>query len=311
MAVSLRQAAHLVCILLVSIPEAGHAQAGRKSPSDGSGGLATLNVIVETASGGSTAKDPAARDFLSADKIELYDAGIEQRIEYFRPDYSPARLVILVDNSESVRAAADQRRAAINALVDQLYEGGQAMLVAYDRHPEVLEEFTADKARIRRAAEKLGKGGSPRLLDAIMASLNDALRLEVGISKRVIMLISDGYDDDSRTPFPTVLRNLQRDNVLVYAVRFEDRTRGASRRRALKPAEMLTQLTSGTGGRILDAKQMAEAARPLMKELSEQWYQLTYRPQGINPLIARRLLLTSDDRGAKLRTKSAQPSERL
>ena len=136
-----------------------------------------LNVILESpAISSADHQDP--KDFrIASEKAELYDAGILQRIEYFRPDYSPARIVFLVDNSETVRATATERREAVMRFVGELYEGDQAMIIAYDQHPEVLEEFTADKNKLKVATEKFGRGSATRLLDAVQATLNDALRL--------------------------------------------------------------------------------------------------------------------------------------
>lgn len=303
--------AALLSVLAIPAGFRAHGlQAGRKAPGDGSGGLATLNVIVEATA--NRVVDPQkSPDPRANERAELYDAGILQQIEYFRPDYSPARIVFLIDNSETLRATTDQRREAVVQLSNQLYQSDQAMIVAFDQHSDVIEEFTSDKNKLKSLTEKLGKGTAPRLLDAIQATMNDALRLEVGISKRVVFLLSDGYDGDSGTPFQVVLRNLQRDNIILYAIKFDDRTRGAPRRKALKPEETLNRLTSGTGGRIVEAKQLANSARGIMREIAEQWYQLTYRPAGINPLIARRLLLIANDRQFKLRTKSEQPPERL
>ncbi len=313
-------------------------QAGRRSPGE-SGAAATLNVIVElpdnqagdkkVESEGATRKrdapaNPNSPDVhISPGQAELYDAGILQQIDYLRPDYSPARIVFLVDNSETLRASTAQLGDALMLLVSELYEGDQAMVVAYDRRPDVLEEFTSEKPKLRLATSKFRKGeasgstdamkevDSPRLLDAMQATLNDALRLETGISKRLIVLLSDGYDRESETSYNVLLQNLQRDNVVVYAVKFEDRTRGVSRRKALKPEDLLVRLTAGTGGRIIDAKRWGSIARGVMREIAERWFQLAYHPRGVNPLLARRLLLLPNDRQIRLRTKAQQPPEPL
>ena len=72
------------------------AQAGRQAhPS--STASTVLNVVATRVNGASnpiTAKD-----------ISLFDNGVEQSVRNFAPDMSPARIVLLVDNSLTIRAA--------------------------------------------------------------------------------------------------------------------------------------------------------------------------------------------------------------
>lgn len=280
-----------------------YGQAHRRSASDTGSVQMMLPVILEAPPG--DAEPPA----FTREKFELYDAGVAQQIEYLRPDYSPAKIVILVDNTETLRAVPAEMTKAVTALTANLYQGDQVMLIAYDRHPEVLEEFTDNRAKVDKATRLFRKQGTPRLLDAIQATINDALRVQIGASKRVIVLISDGYDLESTTPVKAVLTDLQRENILVYILQIQDRTLGAPRRKALKPEEMVERLTKGTGGRVFPLKEAETAAREIMREVSERWYQLSYKPQGVNRFNTRRLLITVNDPKIRLRTKLEQPGE--
>ena len=40
---------------------------------------------------------------VSAKEVALYDDGVEQKVQSFQPDPTPARIVLLVDNSKSLR----------------------------------------------------------------------------------------------------------------------------------------------------------------------------------------------------------------
>src|SRR5262245_27824363 len=55
---------------------------------------AVLNVIVRSSSG------QTAQTF-DKDRFLLFDGGIQQPIEYFRADPTGARLILLVDNSQT------------------------------------------------------------------------------------------------------------------------------------------------------------------------------------------------------------------
>jgi VWFA-related protein len=292
--------------LLLALESAwGGPQAGRRETSGRIGGSVILNVIVESKSG--QKEIPLTRDML-----ELYDAGIEQQIEAVQPDYSAARLALLLDASDSLRAELGRLLQVVKAFAANLYEGDQMMLIAYGEEPEVLEEFTGDRGKLEQAGLRLKRTGSTavRLWDALQATLDDALRLQVGYSKRVIVLVSDGFDRESHMRPEVVLANLARENVLVYVLQAEDRTRGATRRRALKPEEAVARLVQGTGGKAYPLTDAERAAREILEELNQRWYQVIYKPNGVNPLNRRRILLLANDPTLTLRTKAEHPGEK-
>jgi VWFA-related protein len=269
------------------------------------GASVILNVIVEP-------KDGRQEIQLTREKLELYDAGIEQQIEAVQPDYSAARIALLLDASDSLRAEPGQLLQVVKAFSAHLYEGDQMMVIAYGEEPEVLEEFTADRGKLEQAGLRLKRVSSTkvRLWDALQATLDDALRLQVGYSKRVIVLVSDGFDRESQMSPDVVLAHLARENVLVYVLQADDRTRGATRRRALKPEEAVARLVQGTGGKAYPLKDAERAAREILEELNQRCYQVIYKPQGVNPLNRRRILLLANDPTLTLRTKAEHPGER-
>ncbi|HXF06023.1 MAG TPA: VWA domain-containing protein [Blastocatellia bacterium] len=295
--------ATLIPVILAAEVWAAVPQAGRRSPLERSGASVIVNVIVEQAPGG--------KDFqLTRDRVELYDAGIPQQIESLTPDYSAARIVLLIDSSESLKLDGERVLQIVKDFAASLYEGDEMMLVGYNETAEVFEDFTADRTKLELAATRFKKERSPKMWDALQATLDDALRQQVGHSKRIIILVSDGFDRESVMPAEDVLAHLARENVVVYALQLEDRTRGAARRKALKPEEALRLLTERTGGKIYPIKEEARAAREILEEVSDRWYQLVYKPQGINPLNTRRILLIPNDPKVKLRTKLLHPGEK-
>ncbi|MBI3949180.1 MAG: VWA domain-containing protein [Acidobacteria bacterium] len=293
----------MIVALLLTIVDIAAAQAGRRSPSDTGLTAVTLPVILESA--------PAQgdRNAISRDQIELYDGGIIQEIEYFRPDYSPAKMVVLVDNTERMQASVAEMTEAVKALAANLYQGDQMMVIGYDEQPEIIQDFTDDRKKLAAGGAMFRKKDSPKSLDALQATINDVFRLQIGVTKRVIVLISDGYDWESTTPVKSVVEDLARENIVVYVLQTQDRTYGAPRRRAMKPVDLIEKLTKATGGRAFPLKESQQAAREILQELSERWYQLSYKPKGVNSFNTRRLLITVSDPKIHLRTKLEQPGE--
>jgi len=127
-----------------------------------------------------------------------------------------------------------------------------------------------------------------------------------GTLKTAIIVVGDGLDRGSKTPFDKMLNELEGDNITVYALRLPDRTGGAYRRDGPKAGEALTQLTEGTGGSIFDFENAQDAAKTICDELRRNRYLLSYSPLDTSSFDARRVLLLADD-GISIRTKLAQP----
>src|SRR5262245_61481200 len=56
-------------------------------------------------------------------ELELFDGGVLQKIEAFAPDPTPARIVILLDNSATVQTDVKKLAAVPAAFAPEIYEG--------------------------------------------------------------------------------------------------------------------------------------------------------------------------------------------
>ena len=281
-------------------PAAG--QSGRQSGSER--GKEVLYVIAEGDGSGKTVA-------VGRDAFDLYDGGIPQTIETMHLDQSPARIVLLVDNSKSLKAEVEQIKDAAKALVNELYEGDKLMIIGYEESAYVLQDFTTNLDQLDATAEQnFRKQGLPRLFDALAATVSDAFGA-VGAEKRVVVLVSDGYDNGSKEKFDGVLETLQRENIVVYVLQATDRTRNASRLEGPKPLQAVEQLVAKTGGRAFPLADAKTAAKLITEETRVNWYRLVYTPRGVDRLMARNILLMRHvESGPVLRTKASFPSHR-
>jgi len=272
------------------------AQAGRRAhpTSDTS---AVLNVVATRANGSSapiTAKD-----------VSLFDNGVEQTIRNFAPDLSAARIVLLVDNSLTLRADVDKLEAATLEFVYEIYDGDKLLVVGYDNNAEIVSDWTDDAKKIQTELKTFRKKGDPHLFDSIIAVVEDGLR-PLTAQKRAVVVISDGLDRGSKIKFKEALSALQAMDIVVYCVQAQDRTRGAIRRDVPKPRQVIDELAEGTGGRIFPIDDPATAAKAICDELRRNRYVLSYLPQSVSYGEARRLLIMGD-RGIDVRAKTMQP----
>jgi len=290
--------ASLALLLLAHFVVIVYAQSGKGTT--GGRRSITLNVIVHAPDG----------KVVTRDDFDLYDAGTAQEIESFSRLDSGSRLVLLVDSSANLKVEATALQKAVDAVINELYQDDQMMVVHYNETADIIEDMTPDLAKLQATQAKLIRKGIPNLFDALVA-VADALsgQASIGIEKRAIILISDGYDSASKSKFDEALRALQEENIVLYCIQAPDRTRGALARDKPKPPAAIDQLTIGTGGAIYPFEKAADAARTISDDLRKNWYRLVYTPSGINTINMRRLLLMSHNQSIELRTKGSHPSK--
>ncbi len=241
---------------------------------------------------------------VTSKELSVYDNGIEQSIRNFTPDPSPARIVLLVDNSLTIRADVDKLEQAAREFVYEIFEGDKLLIVGYDEQAEIVSDWTDDSKAIESSLKLFRKKGQPHLFDAIRAVVAEALR-PVPSQKRVIVVISDGLDRGSKATFEQTMAELQSENIMVYAVQAVDRTRGAIRRDVPKPKVVIDKLAEGTGGRIFSIDEPQVAAKAICDELRQNRYVLSYVPSSA-PFGQPRSLLVVANEGITVRSKSMQ-----
>ena len=284
-----------VLVLLLGICAALMAQAGRKPAA--SNDIGVLVNIVAKRSDKSSAQ-------ITAKQLAVYDNGVEQTIRNLTPDPSPARIVLLVDNSLTIRADVEKLERAAREFAYEIFEGDKLLIVGYDEEAEIVSDWTDDAKSIESALKLFRKKGQPHLFDAMRAVIDQALRPLTG-QKRIIVVISDGLDRGSKATFEDTLAELQSENIMVYAVQAVDRTRGAIRRDVPKPKVVIDKLAEGTGGLIYSIDQPTDAAKGICDELRKYRYVLSYVPSSA-PFGQARSLLVLGNQGITIRAKSMQ-----
>jgi Ca-activated chloride channel homolog len=244
---------------------------------------------------------------IKAENLHLYENGFEQRIKNFSFDPSPSRIVLLVDNSQTVGADVDALKAAAMEFAYEIFDGDQLFVIAYDEKPEIIQEWTDDAKKMEASLATFRKQGNPHLFDAVNATIREVLTpLMPGTRKTAIVVIGDGLDRGSKTPFDSMINELLNQNITVYALQMPDRTGGAYRRNQPKANVVIKDITEKTGGKAFQISEAKEAAKFICDELHSNRYLLSYFPTNFSSYDARRVFLIADE-GIETRTKLQQP----
>lgn len=246
-------------------------------------------------------------DPIRIENLFLYENGIEQKIKNFVADPAPSKIVILVDNSKTLPTSVEKLKAAVMEFAYEIFDGDQLFVIAYDETAEIIQEWTDDAKKMEASLGTFRKKGNPHLFDAIDVSVKEILLpLMPGTRKTAVIVVADGLDRGSKTPFDKVLAELQTQNVTVYGLQIPDRTGGAYRRDQPKAGAVMNKLAEETGGKVFPFDDAQIAARSICDELRKNRFLLSYQPTNTSTYDAKRLFLVADE-GIAIRMKVSQP----
>ena len=198
--------------------------------------------VVVTDAAGQYVSDLKQSDF------EVLEDGVKQNISLFQTLNEPFSVVLLLDTSISTQDKLGDIRRAANVFVDQLQKADRVKVISFDDQVRELNEFSADRAVVKKAILSAQSGYSTKFYDAMNVAL-EALREVDG--RKAIVIFSDGVDyrSDYATADST-LRFLEQDGVIVYPIRFS--TRAAAEKLAREqagsqlPTREIVKSTSGS-----------------------------------------------------------------
>lgn len=160
---------------------------------------------------------------LPKEAFTVLDNGRKQEISVFSNETQPITVVIMLDRSGSMMPFADIVRRAAERFVEKMLPEDRARVGDFSHQVQILpEEFTSDPKQLlwnlRTNLQSARNGPSP-VWWAVDRSMN-ALTREGG--RRVVLMLSDGYDDPSygqpRTPFKTIMQRVVEEEIMVYTV---------------------------------------------------------------------------------------------
>jgi VWFA-related protein len=183
---------------------------------------------------------------LGSDDFVVYDNGVPQQISQFSRDYIPLSVVILLDCSSSMRGKKlDNARKALDQFLKRLRPRDEAMLVTFQIRPRLVQGFTEDFDRIRRALRHLDGNGSTALYDAILAAVEDSASARN--RRRSLLVISDGINNYGRARLQETIERLRTSGLELFAIGLESNYPEDMEERAVTRA-VLEALTRSAGG---------------------------------------------------------------
>ena len=215
---------------------------------------------------------------LTKDDFRVFEDGRPQEIRFFsRETDLPLRIGMLIDTSNSVRDRLRfEQEAAIEFLSTALRPGkDRAFVTAFDLEPQFIQDYTDDIEKLSNAINSLQAGGVTSLYDAVFASCKEKLYVfppPEPYLRRVMIVISDGQDNQSVHSREEALSMAQKAEVTIYTI--STNRSGAEG----KGDNVLRRLAKETGGHAFfpfEAGDLAANFQEIARELRSQ-YSLAY-----------------------------------
>ncbi|MDX1632355.1 MAG: VWA domain-containing protein [Thermoanaerobaculia bacterium] len=208
---------------------------------------------------------------LEPEDFRVLEDGRPQKIEKFElVEDRPLTMGVALDVSASMFASLrEAHRTAVEFLDRIIGSRDQAFAVAFSSEPLLAMPRTEDVGAVAAALDDLRAEGHTALHDTVVFSIYYFTGVE---GRRVLVLLSDGDDTDSRLEFEDALEYARQSPVIIYTIGLQNDALD------VRAKWKLRKLAEATGGRsffISRAEELSGIYRQIERELASQ-YLLAY-----------------------------------
>lgn len=242
------------------------------------------------------------RTDLTRENFRLLDEGEPRPIENFVIDMAPINVILLIDASGSIRDELDELKDAAYQFARSFSKEDRIAVASFADEIHLHQKWTNKLGPIRKSLNELKSGYRTAFYDALLEAANGPLAKTRG--RKVIIVLTDGLDNESRAGYADVVENLVKSNTVLYIVsrtrlvrdQIEKNDRVEFLNQVMKnllsensdfvdlyfqeKETALSRLAEATGGRVFfpeKLEELAESYVQVARELKSQ-YLLTFRP---------------------------------
>jgi VWFA-related protein len=233
---------------------------------------------------------------LKKENFKVYEDGVQQNISNFSISEAPITAVLLVEYAATNYSFMIQALQASYTFAESLKKEDWVAVESYDMRPQILVDFTQDKAAIMGGLNQLRIPGfsETNLFDALYDTLDRLDRIE---GHKYIILVSTGFDSFSKLTLDQINKKVKTTkDVTIFPISIgwtlrnwceinhcTGYTRGGipvSQIDYLQADNQMQNFARLTGGRFYQprfAAEYAEIFRDIAGDIRNQ-YQIAYHP---------------------------------
>jgi VWFA-related protein len=212
---------------------------------------------------------------LGKDDFNVFEDGRQQAITSFHHEDIPVAMGIVVDNSGSMREKRQKVNAAALNLVRASNPNDEVFIVNFNDEYYLDQDFTSNITKLKQGLEKIEARGGTALYDAVVASA-DHLKKEAKLEKKVILVVTDGDDNESAESLEQAVRRLQAENgPTVYSIGILEKEEHP--RHAKRALQLMSERTGGIAFFPQTLDEVDEISRTVAHDIRTQ-YTIGYKP---------------------------------
>jgi Ca-activated chloride channel homolog len=245
---------------------------------------------------------------LTKENFRVFENQKAQKVDAFSRELDrPLSIALLVDTSSSVYSQLDFERAAASDFFSKIVKPrkDRATVVGFSNDPQIMADFTDDLDKLASGLKKLEAGGGTGVYDAVYKTAKQKLAGEAGDRRKVIILISDGYDTASAYSLEEATEMAQRHDIVIYAISVNKITNASGSEKS-DGNKTIKHLVTETGGKAYYPAKLTELGIEFQKieeELRSQ-YLMSYTPAGPFNGAFRKIRIELTDKKLKAHTRT-------
>ncbi len=232
---------------------------------------------------------------LSASAFSVLEDGIPQVLDLARHEAVGATFALLIDSSASMSRRLEFVQRTAGLLYNYMTPLDRTIVAPFSKQVLSITGPTDDRQTVADAIRAIGSSGGTAILDSVV-QLSRSFPESNG--RRTIILITDGYDENSASSVDEAIGALKAARITVYAVAI-----GGVAGVSLKGEKVLRRLAAETGGRVFlpTTESQLELVHTALADEVQNRYLLTYTPAN----------QTQDGKWRKIAVQLTDPTHRV
>ncbi len=213
---------------------------------------------------------------LPSSAFTVLEDGVPQVLDLAQQVAVGATYALLVDSSASMSRRLDLVQRTAGLLYEYMTPLDRTVIAPFARNLLSLTGPTDDRQTVAEAIRAIRSSGGTAILDSLLQLAHGFPESE---GRRVVILITDGYDENSVSTIDEVITAVKAARLTVYAVGI-----GGVAGVSLKGEKVLRRLATETGGRVFlpSTESQLEVVHTALVEEVHNRYLLTYTPKNQN-----------------------------
>jgi Ca-activated chloride channel family protein len=197
---------------------------------------------------------------LQKSNFRVLEDGVEQEVTRFSSEDSPISVGIVFDASASMLRKMEESRKAVTEFLKMSLPGDEFFLLKFSDRPEIVNSFTTKTEQIEEGLETIRPSGWTSLFDAIYLSIHNIKHARH--DRRVLLVLSDGGDNDSRYTEREIKDLVKESDVRIFSISILDRS---------PSLEAIAEESGGRAYRVRKLEELPDLAANISAQLHSQY----------------------------------------